>query len=132
MDISKINRSSYFYFIRHNNPMAKLFLKSVQCIVPDEIDKDEMYLKFNGEKIWPEGARYFRLDSGDHVAIDLTVEVPEGWVEIELWDFDYLSKNDFLGKFRFLVDRMTGDYSTSMSLDEDEGTASYVLNWEIL
>ncbi len=112
--------------------MAKLLLKSVQCILPDEIDKDEMYLKFNGVKIWPEDEKYFRLDSGDKVEINLTLDVQEGWVEVELWDFDYLSKNDFLGKFRFLVDRMTGEYSTSMSLVEDESTASYVLYWEIL
>lgn len=112
--------------------MPKIFIKTVQCIVPDEIDKDEMYLKYGGEKIWPEGTKYFQLDAGDKVDINLFLDVPEGWTEIELWDYDYLSRNDFLGKFRFEVDNEAGKYSTTMTLEEKGSAASYILMWEIL
>ena len=112
--------------------MPRILLKSVQCIVPDEIDKDEMYLKYNGEKIWPEGTHYFQLDTGDKVDLGVSLEVPAGWNEIELWDFDYMSQNDFLGKFRFEVDDTPGKYSTSMNLEEKGSSASYILYWDIL
>ena len=32
--------------------MPRIKINSVQCITPDEIDKDEMYLKKDGKKIW--------------------------------------------------------------------------------
>lgn len=112
--------------------MPKIRLNRVKCTLPDEIDKDEMYLKHAGKKIWPKGSMYYRLDTGDIVPIELTMEVEEGWTEIELWDFDYLSLNDFLGTFKFKVDDSPGGYSTSMILVEKNSTPSYILEWEIL
>ncbi len=111
--------------------VPKLKLLSVVCTTPDEIDKDEMYLVRDGKKIWPEGERYYRLDTGEKVDINLEMEVPEGWCEIELWDFDYMSRNDLLGKFKFKVDKETGSYSTSMELLERNSTASYILFWAV-
>ena len=107
-------------------------LISIDCKLPDEIDKDEMYLKYKGKKIWPSGIIYYRVDTGDTAPVNLTMEVPEGWNEIELWDFDYLSRNDFLGIFRFNVDDEVGVYTNSMDLVEEGSTASYILYWEIL
>lgn len=112
--------------------MPRIKLNSIQCNVPDEIDKDEMYLKHDGKKIWPEGALYHRVDTGDVAEINLAFDVPEGWCEIELWDFDYMSRNDFLGKFRFKVDGEAGEYTNTMNLVEKGSTASYFLKWEIL
>ena len=112
--------------------MPKIRLNLVHCTLPDEIDKDEMYLKYDGKKIWPKGSIYYRVDTGDIAPIELTMEVEEGWTEIELWDFDYLSRNDFLGTFRFKVDDSPGAYSNSMKLVEKNSTASYILEWEIL
>ena len=112
--------------------MPKIRLNRVHCTLPDEIDKDEMYLKYEGKKIWPKGSIYYRVDTGDTAPIGLTMEVEDGWAEIELWDFDYLSRNDFLGTFRFKVDDTPGDYSNSMILVEKNSTASYILEWEIL
>jgi hypothetical protein len=31
--------------------MPKIKLNSLKCTIPDELDKDEIYLKMNGEKI---------------------------------------------------------------------------------
>lgn len=112
--------------------MPKIRLNAVHCTLPDEIDKDEMYLKYKGEKIWPKGSIYYRVDTGDVAQVGLTMEVEEGWNEIELWDFDFLSRNDFLGKFRFKVDDEPGVYTNSMNLVEENSTASYILDWEIL
>lgn len=112
--------------------MAKIKLNSVHCTLPDEIDKDEMYLRHDGKKIWPKGSIYYRVDTGDVAPVELTMDVKEGWTEIELWDFDYLSRNDFLGTFRFKVDEEPGVYSNTMKLVEKNSTASYILQWEIL
>lgn len=112
--------------------MRKIRLNNIHCTLPDEIDKDEMYLKHNGSKIWPKGSIYYRVDTGDIAEVDLIMEVEEGWTEIELWDFDFLSRNDFLGTFRFKVDDEPGTYTNSMRLVEENSTASYLLNWEIL
>ena len=98
--------------------MPKIKLNKVHCTLPYEIDKDEMYLKHGGKKIWPKGTIYYRMDTGDLAIVDLTMEVEDGWTEIELWDFDYLSLNDFLGTFRFKVDDDPGHYSNSMDLVE--------------
>ena len=112
--------------------MPKIHLKSVKCTIPDEIDKDEMYLKMNGEKIWPQGDFYHRLDTDESVDIDLEYEVSEGWVEVELWDFDFISRNDLLGVFKFKVDYTLGKYNTSMTVLEEGSHASYILYWEIV
>ncbi|MEP1095289.1 MAG: hypothetical protein ABJG78_09275 [Cyclobacteriaceae bacterium] len=111
--------------------MPKIIITSVQCTTPDEIDKDEMYLKFDGHKIWPEGEKYHRVDTGDVEEIHKELEVAEGWNEIELWDYDFVSLNDLLGVFKFKVDDTPGKYSTSMELLERNSTASYMLFWEI-
>lgn len=110
----------------------KIKLNRVHCTLPDEIDKDEMYLKYKGEKIWPKGYIYYRVDTGDIAPINVTLEVEEGWNEIELWDFDYLSRNDFLGTFRFFVNDDPGEFTNSMILVEKNSTAAYILDWEIL
>ncbi len=111
--------------------MTKIRLNRVHCTLPDEIDMDEIYLKYKGEKVWPKGAIYFRVDTGDVAPVGLELEVENGWVEIELWDFDFLSRNDFLGTFRFKVDDEPGLYTNSMKLVEKNSTASYILDWEI-
>ncbi|MEO9964194.1 MAG: hypothetical protein ABJF11_00305 [Reichenbachiella sp.] len=112
--------------------MPRIKLNRVHCTLPDEVDKDEMYLRHKGEKIWPKGAIYYSVDTGDVAPVNLIMEVEEGWNEIELWDFDFLSRNDFLGTFRFKVDQTPGYYTNSMHLVEKGSTASYILDWEIL
>lgn len=112
--------------------MPKIRIKSVQCTTPDEIDKDEMYLKMDGHKIWPPGELYHRVDTGDVEEVNIEMDVVEGWNEIELWDYDFVSLNDKLGVFKFKVDDTPGKYSTSMTLLERDSTASYILFWEIL
>ncbi len=112
--------------------MIKIRINTIQCLTPDEIDKDEMFLKKDGHKIWPKEKLYHRVDIGDLKEVGLTLNVEEGWNEIEVWDFDFVSPNDRLGVFKFMVDNTPGKYTTSMTLLEKNSTAIYKLYWEIL
>jgi hypothetical protein len=110
--------------------MKQIKLISLQCTVPDEIDKDEVYLKFRKKKIWPK-SRFYKLDTGDKIDINVELQVVEDWVEIELWDFDYMSLNDHLGVFKFKLNDSPGKYSTTMTVTENNTTASYILYWQL-
>lgn len=113
--------------------MPTIRLNRIKCNVPDEIDKDEMFLKFEGEKIWPIDSKYFKIDADDKVDVNHEMEVSAGWIEIQLWDFDFVSKNDHLGSFKLKVDDTSGKYSASMKLNTKETkSASYYMEWEVL
>ena len=113
--------------------MAKIKLTSIKCNVPDEIDKDEMFLKYDGHKIWPTDAMFFRMDVDEKVTMDFEMEVPEGIINIELWDYDYTTLNDHLGTFTIKVDGEIGKYTASMKRNEREThSASYFMQWEII
>ncbi|XOV94663.1 MAG: hypothetical protein ACFHWX_08150 [Bacteroidota bacterium] len=114
--------------------MPTIQLNHLQCILNDEIDKDEVYLKYKGKKVWPHEI-YKSVDNEEKKEIGITIEHEniDKPLIIELWDFDYLSLNDHLGDFTMKVDNKPGGpYSTSMVLYEKNSTASYILTWEIL
>lgn len=114
--------------------MPTIQLNHLKCILNDEIDKDEVFLKYKGKKLWPPEI-YRSVDNEEKKEIGITFaheNIDEPLV-IELWDFDYLSPNDHLGTFTMKVDEKAGGpYQTSMVLHERNSTASYILNWEIL
>lgn len=110
--------------------MPTIKLIELQCILNDEIDKDEIYIKHNGKKIWPSGI-YNQVDSGETKEIGMDLKVDEGWLELELWDFDYMSRNDHLGTFKMMIDQEKGKFSTSLQKKDLKSTASYILNWEL-
>lgn len=115
--------------------MTKINLTKLQCIVNDEIDEDEVYLKYNGDKIWPESGLYKSIDNSETFDVNVIIEHEDPYVpvKIELWDFDYLSANDFLGTFDMIIGSdNSGSFSTSMRLKEEGSTASYILFWEIV
>jgi len=111
--------------------MPILKLSSVSCQVPNEDDKDEMFLKINGQKIWPKENRYFKIDVDETVPINLRFKVTVGWIKLELWDYDFGKKNNHLGNFHFKVENKSGVFSTTLTInDEVTKIAEYVLNWE--
>lgn len=113
--------------------MPKIRINKIHCNVPEEIDKDEMFLKYDGHKFWPTDGKYFRIDVNEKVEINQDLDVPEGWNEIELWDYDFVTLNDHLGTFKIKVDDSPGKYSASMILNTKETkSASYFLEWEVL
>ncbi|MFY0686973.1 MAG: hypothetical protein JXQ90_07410 [Cyclobacteriaceae bacterium] len=112
--------------------MPKIRINSIHCNTPDEVDKDEIYLKNDGKKIWPNGDLYHRVDTSDTVDVGVELNLNSDWAEIELWDFDYMSLNDKLGVFKMKVDGFSGKYTVSLQEVSEKSTASYFMNWEIL
>lgn len=110
--------------------MFNVRLLSIKCIVNDEIDKDEIYLKYKGKKIWPKNI-YFQIDNGEEQEIDFLLEHQGQVLELELWDHDMLSPNDHLGTFVMNVAAQGGKYATDLNLTEKDSTASYTLTWEV-
>ena len=109
--------------------MPKITLVSLQCNLNDEIDKDEVFLKLNDKKIWPGGKLYKQINSGEKIEISKSLEHPEGNVCIELWDFDFLSKNDKLGEFTMKLDSEKGTFFSNLKVTRAGSTASYMLEW---
>lgn len=105
-------------------------LHSVLCYLPDE-STDEVYLKFDGKKIWPKDEKFYSMNEGDSVELRIETSVVKGAsIKIELWEFDDLSPDDKLGKFILEADKLGGPYTTDM-VKEDEGKSKYALNWEV-
>ncbi|MEM9896169.1 MAG: hypothetical protein AAF789_07340 [Bacteroidota bacterium] len=113
--------------------MAKIRLRTIICINPDESDKDEIYIKFRDKKIWPKNANYHRLGVDEKATLGLSSSFKSEWVELELWDYDFASKNDFLGTFQLQTTQEPGHYGTVLTNNlEVSEHAEYVLNWEIV
>ena len=103
------------------------------CKLNDEVDKDEVFLKYEGKKVWPLGS-YKSINSDEKKAVNKEfVHKADHSMVIELWDFDFLSKNDLLGTFTMRVDEedRASIYFTTMKVAREGSTASYMLEWEI-
>ena len=108
----------------------KLHLTQIKCNVNDESDGDEIYLKYNGHKIWPSGL-FKGIKTNEVIQLDVSLEVPDDeFVSIELWEYDLLSKNDYLGTFDMKMNEIGGPFISSLKLKNTEYMASYLLTWE--
>jgi hypothetical protein len=107
-----------------------LRLDSIVAYMQTETDGDEIFLKYKGEKIAPESGRFIKMTREPALLeVEIPVEV-NNWVELELWDYDHLSPNDRLGKFRFLVDEVSDGFTTELAPEKD-AVARYVLSWSV-
>lgn len=108
--------------------MPKLKLLSITCMQTDETDKDEIYLKVGEKKIWPVKDKFYPIDVDEHVSIQLAFNVSVSKCKIDLWEYDFIGKNEILGSFIFKLDE-PGSFSEIMS--NVKGEASYILNYEV-
>ena len=115
--------------------MPLIKLTSIICECPEETDKDEIYLKFQGQKIWPGDKKFIKIDSDEELPIGLKTKVTKlGWMTIELWEYDLTTSNDHLGDFHLDIESELPGTNTTILSRNKEGAerASYMLNWEIL
>ena len=111
-----------------------LLLSHLHCYFVEEHEYDDVFLKYNGNKIWPKDKKQqpVMMDT----TTELDVEIPglhNGQdIEIELWDWDLLSPNDKLGTFSLKIERDSGPFSTDMVQNLMETKkAKYTLDWEV-
>ncbi len=112
----------------------KIHIQAIQCLLNDESDQDEAFLKYQGKRIWPDHGRYHKMNSNEKCEVNVTIEHdPSHDLEVELWDWDLLSSNDLIGTFRMLVSADDyGKFSTALQRAKSTGTANYMLYWEII
>lgn len=105
-------------------------LHSLHCYLPDE-SSDEIFLMYEGKKIWPTDEKYHSMKEGKNVELKIKTTVLRGASKsIELWDQDSFSPDDKLGKFILEADKVGGPYMSDM-IKEDDGKSKYGLNWEV-
>lgn len=113
--------------------MAQIKLLHLHCLLNDESDKDEVFLKHKGQRIWPNPKRFHQMNSGERVSLNqsLSPDCPD--LSIELWDWDLLSPNDLLGCFHIRLNPDDfGRFTASLNKKDERSTASYLLEWEIV
>ena len=109
--------------------MSSLKLIGIDCYVPEEAGLDEVYLKLEGKRIWPQSQSYEQLPIGHtELNLDLGERQRGSTIEIECWDFDSLSFNDKMGTFKLMLDT-SGRFETEMK-KHAKTKASYSLTWE--
>ena len=110
-----------------------LRLRQLFCYFYEESDGDEVFLKINGKKVWPVDKRWHHMKDE---TVELNLEIPGFQVndkfDLEVWDFDYLSPNDYMGKMTMLMDKPGGPYTTDMQLADPDQIARYSVTWEII
>ena len=105
----------------------------LDCIITDELGYDDVFLKVNGKKIWPKKKKQKSVPPGPtSLDVELCGIESGTHMEIEIWDWDFISPNDLLGTVKLYIDEPGGPYSTDMIPNERETKkARYTLEWEI-
>lgn len=112
----------------------KIHIQGIQCMLNEESDADEAFLKYKGKRIWPKHGKYHKMNSTERCEVDLIIDhdISED-MEIELWDWDLLSRNDKIGTFHMhITEDDYGNYSTMLQKANIGSTASYMLYWEVV
>ena len=109
-----------------------LRLESLVAYLQSESDGDEIFIRYNDEKIAPENAKFIKMPK-EPVRLDIEIELDasQQWVELELWDYDRFTPNDNLGKFRLLVDQVGENFTAELVRDKTSD-GRYVLNWAVV
>lgn len=116
------------------NENLTLSLNFLYCYFVEEEGFDDVYLKFRKKKIWPPKKKFKKIMMDTTTELEVAIPaIQEGQeITIELWDHDWLSRNDLLGAFHFVVEGVGGPFTTDMTLNKREtDKAKYTLEWEV-
>jgi hypothetical protein len=114
------------------NKTRFLRLRSLVAYLQSESNGDEIYIKYKDKKIAPVDTKFYKMPQGPlELNIEIELDKSDEWVELELWDYDVLSPNDFLGNFKLMVDELSEDFTAELIRTEDP-KARYVLNWAVI
>lgn len=112
-----------------NTPKFSLRLNKIHCYLQDEGDGDELFLKYEGKRIWPSDKKYTKSTPEP---IEVKVKIDDLDVhchlKIELWDYDFFTPNDKLGVFTMQLNERGGPFITDLTT---KGGAKYSLEWEV-
>ena len=113
--------------------MVKIRLISLHCMLNEESDKDEVFLKHKGKRIWPQKGKYHTMDSNERTPVNVMLDHdPSNDLSVELWDWDLLTPNDLIGTFGMHINADDyGKFTTALRIAHSKSTASYLLEWEI-
>lgn len=113
--------------------MVKIHLIAMHCMLNEESDKDEVFLKHSKKKVWPAKGKYHAMASNERTPVDVTFDHdPANDLAVELWDWDLLTPNDLIGTFQMHVNADDfGKFTTALRVAHAKSTASYLLEWEI-
>lgn len=112
-----------------------LILLRLHCYFVEENGYDDVFLKFNGKKIWPEIKKQqpIMMDTTTELNVEIKNITKDQEICIELWDWDLLTPNDKLGTFTMKNEGGSGQFSTDMMQNRKETSkAKYTLDWEII
>ncbi len=115
--------------------MPFLKISSIICEVPEESDKDEIYIKYGEKKIWPQDKKYLKIDFDETIPIGLKMNIKGPcMIKLELWEYDVTSKDDHLGTFQLDIQSLESGKFTDLLIRDEKGAkrASYYLNWMIM
>jgi hypothetical protein len=115
------------------NQTYTLRLRHIFCYVNEEVAEDEIFLKYNGKKIWPISKRYEEIKTGEKMEIDISIpNIAHGTeVKIELWEWDLLTFNDLLGSITMKIDAYGGPFLVDMKPSNEQETGKYSIQWEV-
>ena len=104
-----------------------LKILKINCYLADEGGEDEIFIKYDGKKIWPN--EKFRKMQGSSEEINAEFKVEKGSIcKFEVWDYDYLTPNDLLGEVILTADGAGGPYVTDM-VRKGKTNSRYSLEW---
>ena len=109
-----------------------LRLETLVAYLQSETDGDEIFIKYNDEKIAPKDTKFIKMGK-EPAPLNIEIELgpSQKWIELELWDYDRFTPNDNLGKFKLMVDEVSENFTAELVRDKSSG-GKYVLNWSVI
>jgi len=109
-------------------------LTRLHCYFVEENDYDDVFLKYKGKKIWPKDKKQqpMMMDTSKELDVEIPGLARNEEIEIELWDWDFLTPNDKLGTFTMIAEGDAGPFFTDMVQNTKETKkAKYTIDWEV-